>query len=145
MVVTATSLPIALYLTILGGFLFGPVIALIVIDLSATLGATLLFLTLKTTLGELFQEKATPWIKKMEAGFQKNAFSYLLSLRLVPIFPFWAVTIAAPFLNVPTPNFCPRNSYRYHSGDVRLRPFGKWSWRSFRPRSYARSLYYFHP
>jgi len=104
-VVAATSLPIALYLTILGGFLFGPVVALIVIDLSATLGATFLFLTIKTTLGEVFQEKATPWIKKMEAGFQENAFSYLLSLRLVPIFPFWAVTMAAPFLNVPLRTF----------------------------------------
>ncbi|HUX78726.1 MAG TPA: TVP38/TMEM64 family protein [Alphaproteobacteria bacterium] len=103
--VAAASLPISAFLTILGGFLFGPFVSLIVVDLCATLGATLLFLIIKTTLGELFQEKATPWIKKMEAGFQKNAFSYLLSLRLIPIFPFWAVTIAAAFLNVPLRTF----------------------------------------
>lgn len=104
-VVAATSLPIAAFLTILGGFLFGPFISLIAVDLCATLGASLLFLSIKTTLGELFQKKATPWIKKMEAGFQKNAFSYLLSLRLVPIFPFWAVNIAAAFLSVPLRTF----------------------------------------
>jgi uncharacterized membrane protein YdjX (TVP38/TMEM64 family) len=104
-IVAATSLPIAVFLTILGGFLFGPFISLVVVDLCATLGASLLFLTIKTTLGELFQEKATPWIKKLETGFQKNAFSYLLSLRLVPIFPFWAVTLASAFLSVPLRTF----------------------------------------
>jgi uncharacterized membrane protein YdjX (TVP38/TMEM64 family) len=104
-VVAATSIPIASFLTILGGFLFGPIIALIVIDFCATLGATLLFLTIKTTLGEMLQEKATPWIKKMEIGFQKNASSYLLSLRLIPLFPFWAVTLASAFLNVPLRTF----------------------------------------
>lgn len=99
--VAATSLPIAAFLTILGGFLFGPFLNLVVVDISATLGATLLFLAVKTTFGELLQQKATPWIKKMEKGFQENAFSYLLSIRLVPLFPFWAVTIVAALLNTP--------------------------------------------
>ena len=37
----------------------------------------------------------------MEAGFQRNALSYLLVLRLVPIFPFWLVNLVPAFLNVP--------------------------------------------
>lgn len=98
-IVAATSLPIAAFLTILGGFLFGPLVSLIVIDISATIGATLLFLTVKTTFSDLFRKKATPWIKKMEMGFHKHAFSYLLFLRLVPLFPFWVVTIVAGLLD----------------------------------------------
>lgn len=98
--VTAASLPIAAFLTILGGFLFGPVLSLLIVDISATLGTTILFLTVKTSFGELFQKKATLWIKKMEKGFQENSFSYLLFLRLVPIFPFWAVTIVSALLGV---------------------------------------------
>ena len=104
-IVAVTSLPVAVFLTILGGFLFGPIISLIVVDISATLGAILLFLIINTTLGEIFREKASPWIKKMERGFQKNAFSYLLFLRLVPLFPFWAVTIGSAFLGVSLRTF----------------------------------------
>jgi len=100
-VVAATSLPIAVFLTILGGFLFGPFLSLIIVDISATLGATFLFLIVKTTFGEILEEKGAPWVKKMEKGFQKNAFFYLLFIRFIPIFPFWAVNLVAALLNTP--------------------------------------------
>ena len=103
--VTASSLPIAAFLMVLGGFLFGPYISVIVVDISATLGACLLFLILKSTLGEILEMKAIPWIKKTERVFEKNAFSYLLFLRLVPFFPFWAVNIVAACLRVPLGTF----------------------------------------
>ena len=99
-VVAATALPVAAFITILGGFLFGPLISLVLVDISATVGATILFLVVRTTFRDLFQEKATPWLKKMESGFQKNASSYLLFLRLVPLFPFWVVTIASSLLGM---------------------------------------------
>lgn len=104
-IVTAASLPIAAFLTILGGFLFGPVISTVIVDVSATLGATLLFLAVKTTFREWLQAKATPWIKQMEKGFQKNAVSYLLFLRLVPLFPFWAVNMVAALLGMSVRSF----------------------------------------
>jgi uncharacterized membrane protein YdjX (TVP38/TMEM64 family) len=104
-VVAAASLPIAAFLTIVGGYLFGPVINLLIVDICATLGAVLLFLAIKTTFGEILQKKATPWMRKMEKGFQKNSFSYLLFLRLIPLFPFWAVNICAALLNVPLKTF----------------------------------------
>lgn len=100
-VVAATSLPIAAFLTILGGFLFGPFLSLIVVDISATMGATFLFLIVKTTFGEILEQKGAPWVKKMEKGFQKNAFFYLLFIRLIPLFPFWAVNLVAALLNTP--------------------------------------------
>ena len=36
----------------------------------------------------------------MEAGFRENALSYLLVLRLVPLFPFWLVNLVPAFLGV---------------------------------------------
>src|SRR3990167_4499862 len=104
-IVTATSLPVAAFLTILGGFLFGPLITVCVVDISATIGATLLFLAVKTTFREGLQAKATPWVKQMEKGFQKNATSYLLFLRLVPLFPFLAVNIVPALLGMRVRSF----------------------------------------
>ena len=39
-------------------------------------------------------ERAGPWLQKFRAGFQRDAISYLLFLRLVPVFPFWLVNLA---------------------------------------------------
>lgn len=100
----ALSLPGAVYITIAGGFLFGPIATLYVI-FSATLGATLLFVAVSTALGEWLASKASRWVSKMEKGFQENAFSYLLVLRLIPLFPFWAINIAAAVLRVRLKTF----------------------------------------
>ena len=40
-------------------------------------------------------------MQRMEAGFARNALSYLLVLRLVPLFPFFLVNLAPAFLGVP--------------------------------------------
>jgi uncharacterized membrane protein YdjX (TVP38/TMEM64 family) len=68
---------------------------------AATLGATALFLIARTALGDALRAKAGPAIQKMEAGLQENALSYLLVLRLIPLFPFWLVNLVPAFLGVP--------------------------------------------
>ena len=87
-------------MTLLGGFIFGTVAAGCYVVVGATLGATLLFVIAKTTLGESLEARAGPWLKKLEAGFQRDAFTYLMILRLIPLFPFWLVNIAPAFLGV---------------------------------------------
>ncbi|HCX68748.1 MAG TPA: hypothetical protein DHK64_14785, partial [Rhodobiaceae bacterium] len=67
----------------------------------ATIGATAIFLAAKTALGDMLREKAGPKLRKLEDGFGKNAFSYMLVLRLVPVFPFFLVNLAPAFLGVP--------------------------------------------
>jgi len=98
---TAFSVPEGAVATVLGGFLFGPVLATVYVVFAATLGATLLFLAARTSLGAVFAAKAGPSLHKMEAGFQAQALSYLLFLRLVPVFPFWLVNLVSALLNVP--------------------------------------------
>jgi uncharacterized membrane protein YdjX (TVP38/TMEM64 family) len=97
----AFSLPGGVLATILGGFLFGTVAGTGYVVVGATAGATLLFLAARTALGAALRARAGPALKRMEAGFHKNALSYLLVLRLVPIFPFWLVNLVPAFLNVP--------------------------------------------
>ncbi|MEM9724655.1 MAG: TVP38/TMEM64 family protein [Pseudomonadota bacterium] len=96
--VTALSIPGALWMTLLGGFLFGAVVATPLIVVGATVGATIIFIVARTSLGETLRATAGPWLKKLEAGFQENAWSYMLILRLVPAAPFFIVNIAPALL-----------------------------------------------
>lgn len=99
-VAVAFSLPGGAVMSITGGFLFGTVWGSIYILIGATLGATALFIIAKTALGDVLRAKAGPWLQKMEAGFRENALSYLLVLRLVPLFPFFVVNLVPAFLGV---------------------------------------------
>jgi len=99
-IAVAVSIPGATILTLTGGFLFGIVPGTIYVVLSATIGATLIFLAVKTALGSYLEEKAGGWVSRMEHGFQKDAFNYLLFLRLVPLFPFWVINIVPALLDV---------------------------------------------
>ena len=96
----AFSIPGGLVLTLTGAMLFGWAANAAVVIVSATLGAAAVFLAARFGLGEPLRAKAGPTLKKMEAGFRKNAFSYLLALRLIPLFPFWLVNLAPAFLGV---------------------------------------------
>ncbi len=97
----ALSLPGGAIFSIAGGFLFGAFAGTSWIVIGATLGATGVFLAARTALGNMLRAKAGPWLKNMEAGFQENALSYLLVLRLVPLFPFFVVNLVPAFLGVP--------------------------------------------
>ena len=98
--VVAFSLPGGAVMTIAGGFLFGAVMASVLVVLSATVGATIVFLAAKSSLGEMLKRRAGPWLGRMERGFQENALSYLLVLRLIPLFPFFVVNLVPAFLGV---------------------------------------------
>lgn len=102
---TAIAMPGAIWLTIAGGFLFGPFLGTALSATSATIGATLLFFAAQSALGGNLRSRAGGLIDKLEKGFQENAFSYLLTLRLLPIAPFFGVNLAAAFLGVPIRTF----------------------------------------
>ncbi|MGI9488195.1 MAG: TVP38/TMEM64 family protein [Geminicoccaceae bacterium] len=97
---TAMSLPGGVILTITGGFLFGIWLGGLYVVMGATLGAVAIFLIAKSALGDTLKRKAGPWMAKMEAGFKENELSYLLILRLIPLFPFWLVNLVPAFLGV---------------------------------------------
>jgi uncharacterized membrane protein YdjX (TVP38/TMEM64 family) len=101
----ALSLPFGSILTITGGFLFGSLFATGYIVVAATLGATIVYLAARYAFYDLMQAKAGNAIRKMEKGFAENAFSYLMVLRLIPIFPFWLVNLVPALLGVKLRSF----------------------------------------
>lgn len=96
----ALSFPGASLLTLAGGFLFGWAVAGIITVLSATAGATLVFLIARSSFGAIFRRRAGGLMDRMRKGFAEDAFSYLLFLRLTPLFPFWLVNVAPALLHV---------------------------------------------
>ena len=74
--------------------------AALALSLGATAGATVLFLAARYAFADYLRAKAGPAIRRMERGFNENALSYLLFLRLVPVFPFFLVNLAPAFLGV---------------------------------------------
>lgn len=97
---TAVSLPGGAVLTLAGGFLFGTAAGSVYVVIGATLGATAVFLAARSAVGDALRRRAGPAIARMEAGFRDNALSYLLFLRLIPVFPFWLVNLVPAFLGV---------------------------------------------
>lgn len=104
-VMVAVSLPGASLFSLAAGLLFGQWIGTVLVVLGATSGAVVLFLLVQTAIGEKLKEKAGPWYQKISAGFQDNAVSYMLFLRLVPLFPFFAVNITGALMGIGLPIF----------------------------------------
>lgn len=99
-VVVALSLPVATAVTLFTGYLFGTWLGGALVVVSATTGACIIFLTVRYALGDWLAARSQQWLQKLEAGFQRNAFNYLLFLRLVPLFPFWVINVIPALLNM---------------------------------------------
>lgn len=96
----ALSFPGVVIITLAGGFLFGTVVGTVLTVIGATAGATLLFLIARSAVGDTLRRRAGPFVARMADGFGRNAFSYLLFLRLMPAFPFWVVNLAPALLGM---------------------------------------------
>ena len=103
--VVALSVPGALFLTVAGGIMFGALLGGVAALVGATVGAVCIFLIAKSALGEHLVRRAGPRAAKLAEGFRADAFSYLLFLRLVPIFPFWLVNLVPALAGVSLRTF----------------------------------------
>lgn len=103
--VVSLSIPVATFMTVAGGFLFGQILGTALVVISATGGACILFFSASLASHDLLLKKAGAVVKKMQKGFQENAFSYLLTLRLIPLFPFVLVNLAAAVFQIPLRTF----------------------------------------
>lgn len=121
----ALSLPIATLLTLLSGFLFGLVQGTLLVVTGATIGATIVFLIAKTSLGSTLREKAGGLYKKVEGNMKENAFGYLFFMRLVPVFPFVAVNILPALFNVPVRTFLITTFFGIMPGSAAFVYFGE--------------------
>jgi uncharacterized membrane protein YdjX (TVP38/TMEM64 family) len=93
--VAALSIPGSVILTVAGGLLFGTLTGAAAAVTGATIGGTIFFLVARGAFGEWLLRCAGPQASRIVAGFRADAFSYLLFLRLAPVFPFWLVNLVA--------------------------------------------------
>src|SRR2546428_2348465 len=112
---TAFSLPGAAIFTLARGFLFGSFLGTLYTNIAATSGATLAFLAARYLLRDWVEQKFGDRLGPIQEGFAKNAFSYLITLRLVPLFPFFLVNLVSaltpvrpgPFIVAPSIGIIP--------------------------------------
>jgi uncharacterized membrane protein YdjX (TVP38/TMEM64 family) len=97
---TAFSLPGATLMTLTGGFLFGSVWAALYVNIGATTGATLAFLAARYLFRGWVEQRFGNRLAVFQAGFTQNAFNYLLTLRLIPLFPFFLVNLLSGLTRV---------------------------------------------
>ena len=93
-VVVAASVPGSAVLTIAGGLLFGTALGAALAVAGATAGAVLLFLAARYAIGDWLAARAGPFMGKLRAELQRDGFSYLLAIRLIPVVPFWLANLA---------------------------------------------------
>ncbi|MBB5688909.1 TVP38/TMEM64 family protein [Roseomonas alkaliterrae] len=99
--VVALSLPGGAVMTLAGGFLFGAWIGTALAVLGATLGACALFLAARTALAPLVAGRAAGLVERLRPGLERDGFFYLLTLRLIPVVPFWLANLAPALLGMP--------------------------------------------
>jgi uncharacterized membrane protein YdjX (TVP38/TMEM64 family) len=104
-IVTGFSLPGALPLTLAGGFLYKTLLAAVYVNIGATAGATLSFLFARYVAGAWIQQKYADKLAHFNAELDRNGSSYLLTLRLVPIFPFFLINIFAGLTRIKVKTF----------------------------------------
>jgi uncharacterized membrane protein YdjX (TVP38/TMEM64 family) len=103
-VAVASGLPVALVLTIAGGAIFGPVFGAGLVMFGATLGATITYGAARMAVGSALQpraEQSSGTVRRIIDSFGRNTFAHILTMRLIPLFPFSPVNIAAGLARVP--------------------------------------------
>jgi len=102
---TTFSLPLGLVLSVTGGFLFGSILGTAFINIGATAGAATLFIVSRYIFGDYFQAKYGANITALNKELEENGKSYLLTLRLIPIFPFFLVNLMAGLSTISLTTF----------------------------------------
>jgi uncharacterized membrane protein YdjX (TVP38/TMEM64 family) len=103
--VVAFSLPGGAVMTVTGGFLFGPWAGAALAVVGATLGASALFLAARYALAETLARRAGPLLGRVRDELRRDGFWYLLSLRLIPVVPFWLANLAPALAGMPFPAY----------------------------------------
>ena len=103
--VTGLSLPGAALLSIVGGMIFGLWLGLLIVSFASTIGATLAFLASRFILKDWVQAKFSGYLGTINRGMEKDGGFYLFSLRLIPLFPFWAINLVMGLMPISALRF----------------------------------------
>ena len=102
---TVLMLPGAAILSLAAGAIFGAILGTLYASIAATIGATLAFLVSRYLLRDLVLNKFGSKLEGMNRELENRGLSYLLFLRLVPVFPFFLINLAAGLTHLPLRTF----------------------------------------
>lgn len=91
--ITALSLPLAVWMTLAAGALFGFWQGLVLVSFASTIGATLAFLAARYLLRDWVRGRLGGRARGIEDGLRRDGPFYLFTLRLIPVVPFFAVNL----------------------------------------------------
>ena len=103
--VTALSLPGATILTLAGAAVFGLLWGVIIVSFASTIGATLAFLAARFLFRDSVESKFGDRLNAINEGIARDGTFYLLSLRLVPLFPFFMINMLMGLTSMKTWTF----------------------------------------
>lgn len=96
----SAAFPAAWLLTVAFGLIFGWALGAVAVVTGATIGASILFIVAGSLLADFFRKRAGDRLNAMAEGFRSNEVSYMLFLRLAPVFPFLLVNVVPAILGV---------------------------------------------
>lgn len=102
-VLIGACLPVALMLSLVGGLVFGPWLGAGAVLVGATSGAVITYAATRSAFAPLLLSRAErdPRLQRVIHGFGRSAFSYILTLRFIPLVPFALVNVAAGLAAAP--------------------------------------------
>jgi len=103
--VTGLSLPGAAVMTLVAGAVFGLLWGTVLVSFASSLGATLAFLASRYLLSGWVRDKFGRHLAPIDEGMRKEGAFYLLTLRLVPLFPFFVINLVMGLTRLPTRTF----------------------------------------
>lgn len=102
---TALSLPGAAILSLAAGAIFGAAMGTLYAVVAATIGATLAFLATRYLFRDAIVKRFGAKLEGINAELEARGGNYLLFLRLVPVFPFFLINLAAGLTRLPLRTF----------------------------------------
>lgn len=102
---TALFLPGALVLTLAGGMMFGVLPTVLYVNVGATAGAIIAFAISRFVIGSWFQERFKEDLQRFNSEISRHGKNYLITLRLLPIAPFFIVNYCAGLTRIPLGTF----------------------------------------
>ncbi len=89
----ALSFPGASILTLAAGAMFGLGVGLLLVSFASSVGALLAFWVSRYMLRDFVEQRFGKMLQPVNEGLAKDGTFYLLTLRLVPVFPFWLINL----------------------------------------------------
>jgi uncharacterized membrane protein YdjX (TVP38/TMEM64 family) len=102
---TALFLPADIFLSLLSDALFGVAMGAVFANIGATLGATLGFLAARYVFSDFVQKRFGSKLESVNMAMEKDGIQYLVSMRLIPLFPFVLITLGAALTRMPLKKF----------------------------------------